>query len=189
MERVLYQAQGHQFSLALQAACRPSTCTSSRASRMVPGQHPSSQPHAPPNYRIRIPTIRFSKKWKHAKCSTTFFGAWFPWRCCFPLFHPFSVLAPRCGSRLCSGVNAMQFLQRAKNIGKVVISLPARLGHVRSPGRFAKVDLGAKQGFANNICLVVWNMAFFPIIYGIILFVDLYIYIYFNIFYFSIYWE
>ena len=90
-----------------------------------------------------------------------FLVLWFPWRCCFPLFHPFSVLAPRCGSRLCSGVNAMQFLQRAKNIGKVVISLPARLGHVRSPGRFAKVDLGAKQGFANNICLVVWNMAFF----------------------------
>ena len=77
----------------------------------------------------------------------------------------------------------MQFLQRAKNIGKVVISLPARLGHVRSPGRFATVDLGAKQGFANNICLVVWNMAFFPIIYGIILFVDLYIYIYISIFF------
>ena len=89
-----YQAQGHQFSLALQAACRPSTCTSSRASRMVPGQHPSSQPHAPPNYRIRIPTIKFSKKWKQAKCSTTFFGALVS----MTLLFPFVQASTRCSS-------------------------------------------------------------------------------------------
>ena len=114
---------GAFWSAGTQAACRPSTCTYSRASRMVAGQHPLSQPQ-PPNYPIR-PTIKFSKKYgnkiEQAKCSTLILV--------LGCFHDFvvSLLSLFCSPKNCNGlavqgVNAMQFLQRAKNIGKVVIS-------------------------------------------------------------------